>query len=77
LIAARGIAWELYAQWRFRGVSPRTSFYLGFPPPLIFPSVFEGFMEACALEAAERERDVLSYMEAKSEAEREHKRGGR
>lgn len=57
-------------------MSPRDSFYLGFPPPLIFPSVFEGFMEACAIEAAERERDVLSYMEAKSAAaERERKSG--
>jgi hypothetical protein len=58
-------------------VSPRDSFYLGFPPPLIFPSVFEGFMEACALEAAERERDVLSYMEAKSAANEEERRRGR
>jgi len=51
--------------------------YDGYPPLLVYPSVFEGFMWACANYAAEREYDVMGYMEAKAEAAKEEDRRAR
>jgi hypothetical protein len=55
----------LYAQWRYRGISPWEAYH-GRPPAAgepVWPSRLEALLSSFAWEAAERERDVADLKE--------------
>jgi hypothetical protein len=60
LLEARGKAWELYVQWRHRGLDPAATWrsWRLLPQPAVepFPYRIEAFLRACAMYA---ERQAL------------------
>jgi hypothetical protein len=59
--------WTLYAQWRFRGISPVELWDRSGLPPL-WPSRVSAVEEAFAVHAAELERTTIDVLEAFGDA---------
>jgi hypothetical protein len=55
------MAWTLYAQWRFRGISPADAW--GGPSSGAWPSRVAAVEQAFAIHAAELERTTLDVIE--------------
>lgn len=60
------MTWKLYAQWRFRGVSPEKAWDRSGLPPA-WPSRVLAVKEAFAIHAAELERTTLDVLEGLAE----------